>query len=67
LERAGDWPAFLADGLADEPLERIRSHMRTGRALGTPAFRERLEKLTSAPFAAKTARTAAEKRRCGTK
>ncbi|MBC8443206.1 hypothetical protein H8D79_00620 [PVC group bacterium] len=45
LDRFGDWQAFLASGLSDEAAEQLRSHERTGRPLGAPAFEERLEGL----------------------
>ena len=43
LDRFGDWQKFLASGLSEE--EQVRSHERTGRPLGSPAFVDRLERL----------------------
>ena len=43
LELAGDWRAFLEDGLEAADLEAIRAHERTGRPLGSAAFLEGLE------------------------
>ncbi len=45
LDRFGDWPAFLASGLSEEETAQFRSHERTGRPLGSPAFVDRLERL----------------------
>ena len=44
LERAGDWAAFLGEGLKDEEREAIRKGERTGRPLGAASFVKRLEK-----------------------
>ena len=44
LERAGDWKAFLAEGLDAPTSDAIRASERTGRPLGAPAFLRRLEK-----------------------
>jgi putative transposase len=44
LELVPDWPAFLAGGLAEDTLQALRRHARTGRPLGAPAFLERLER-----------------------
>ncbi|MDH3920547.1 MAG: hypothetical protein OEU25_20480, partial [Rhodospirillales bacterium] len=43
LELVPDWRAFLAGGLAEDALEAIRRHARTGRPLGSAAFLEALE------------------------
>ena len=45
LDRFGDWSAFLASGLAQEETDQFRSHERTGRPLGSPAFVDRLERV----------------------
>ncbi len=50
LERVGDWRAFLAGGLADDALQAIRRHARTGRPLGGAAFVERLEARLGRPL-----------------
>ena len=42
LEMVGDWKQFLSDA-DDEDSDKIRSHERTGRALGGDAFLETLE------------------------
>jgi putative transposase len=43
LDRAPDWPAFLAEGLGARAHAAIRSGERTGRPLGSPAFVAELE------------------------
>jgi putative transposase len=43
LELVPDWRGFLAGGLAEDALEAIRRHARTGRPLGSAAFLEGLE------------------------
>lgn len=43
LRDVGDWLAFLAEGLADEEVERLRSHLRTGAALGGDEFVAQIE------------------------
>ncbi|MHB8530523.1 MAG: transposase [Caulobacteraceae bacterium] len=43
LERAPDWPAFLAAGLAEDDHRAIQSGERTGRPLGGEAFVAHLE------------------------
>ncbi len=43
LGLVADWPAFLANGLADDDAGTMRKHERTGRPLGAEAFVERLE------------------------
>lgn len=45
LKRAGDWRAFLRQGLSDEALEEIRLRERTGHPLGGTRFYNRIEKL----------------------
>ena len=50
LERVPDWRAFLAGGLADDALEAIRRHARTGRPLGNAAFLEALEARLGRPL-----------------
>ena len=50
LEVAGDWKGVLAAGLADEDLEAIRKHERTGRPLGSEAFLKRLERRLDRPL-----------------
>ena len=45
LDRFGDWHKFLASGLSEEESEHLRSHERTGRPLGPPAFVDRLERV----------------------
>jgi len=45
LDRFGEWSELLASGLSKEGGEVIRSHERTGRPLGPPAFVDRLERL----------------------
>ena len=42
LDRFGD--SFLASGLSEEETAQLRSHERTGRPLGPPAFVDRLER-----------------------
>lgn len=44
LERAADWRTLLAQGLDKQLREKIESHERTGRPLGSDAFIKRLEK-----------------------
>ncbi|MCG8694799.1 MAG: transposase [Minwuiales bacterium] len=44
LERIPDWTAFLAGGMAEEDIDRIRRHSRTGRPLGGKRFIQRLER-----------------------
>jgi len=44
LERAGDWRAFLAEGLDAPARDAIRASERTGRPLGAKAFVRKLEK-----------------------
>lgn len=44
LERLGNWRTLLAQGLADDELEMIRSHESTGRPLASVLFVSRLEK-----------------------
>jgi putative transposase len=43
LERAGDWPEFLAQGLKPSELRTLRRHSRTGRPLGSEEFITRAE------------------------
>ena len=45
LDRFGDWAALLSSGVSEQDTERLRSHERTGRPLGSPAFVDRLERL----------------------
>lgn len=42
--RVRDWSKFLSDGLEGLDLERVRSHVRTGRPLGSAEFVASLEK-----------------------
>ena len=44
LERAGDWAAFLGEGLDAAQRDAIRAGERTGRPLGAAAFVRKLEK-----------------------
>jgi putative transposase len=44
LARAGDWKAFLGEGLDAAARDAIRAAERTGRPLGAPGFVRRLEK-----------------------
>jgi putative transposase len=50
LERVGDWRAFLTGGLAEDDLEALRRHARTGRPLGGAAFLEALEARLGRPL-----------------
>ena len=43
LERIDDWRAYLADAPRPAELERLRTHLRTGRPAGSEAFIEQLE------------------------
>ena len=45
LDRFGEWGALLASGLSEEETAQLRSHERTGRPLGPPAFVDRLERV----------------------
>jgi putative transposase len=38
LEMVGDWQDFLLGGVAEQELERIRRHEKTGRPLGNDGF-----------------------------
>lgn len=42
--RVRDWSKFLAEGLEGDALEKVRSHVRTGRPLGSPEFVAGLER-----------------------
>ncbi len=44
LQRAGDWRAFLSEGLEADEAELFRHHERTGRPLGQARFLDRIEK-----------------------
>jgi putative transposase len=44
LEAAGEWSAFLGQGLAESDCKTIRAAERTGRPLGSPGFVARLER-----------------------
>jgi len=46
LGRVPDWKGFLSGGLTEAELKRLRSHSRTGRPYGTPAWIEKLERTT---------------------
>ncbi|MBL6953658.1 MAG: transposase [Alphaproteobacteria bacterium] len=46
LEARPDWPAFLAQGLADDEAAAIRGGERTGRPLGSESFLQDLETQT---------------------
>ncbi len=50
LERVEDWRAFLAGGLAEDALEALRRHGRTGRPLGSTFFLEALEAQLGRPL-----------------
>ena len=63
LGLAGDWPAFLAGGLADDDADALRKHERTGRPLGTDAFVEGLEDQLGRPL--KPARRGPKKKTLG--
>ena len=43
--RVADWRAYLDLETADETIERLRLHERTGRPLGDAAFLDHLERL----------------------
>ncbi len=43
LDRAGNWRAFLAEGLEAEAVALFRRHERTGRPLGETRFVEHIE------------------------
>ncbi len=43
MKKVPDWSEFLKEGISEEDIERLRSHSRTGRPLGKPAFVKRLE------------------------
>ncbi|MFH1014396.1 MAG: transposase [Nitrospirota bacterium] len=45
LEMAGDWRNFLAETVAAQEMEVIRSHERTGRPLGSEQFVAKLERI----------------------
>lgn len=53
LEMAGDWAAFLDTGLDVDTHAVLRSHERTGRPLGGPAFVASLEAALRRPLAKK--------------
>ena len=46
LDLIGDWPLFLATGLADDEADRLRLHEKTGRPLGNELFIAQAEKRT---------------------
>ncbi|WP_038052420.1 transposase [Thermomonas fusca] len=48
-ERAAAYRCLLMDGLSDEVLADIRSHMRQERALGSPAFQSMVERALNRP------------------
>ncbi len=50
LELVPDWPGLLSAGIADDDLEAIRGHARTGRPLGGAVFLERLETRLGRPL-----------------
>ena len=50
LRRVPDWARFLAGGMADEDIEQIRKHSRTGRPLGATRFVQRLERRLGRPL-----------------
>ncbi len=50
LELAGDWRLFLNGGVAEEEMEVIRKHERTGRPLGKNSFVEQLEQALNRPL-----------------
>jgi putative transposase len=53
LRDVGDWAAFLAEGLSVEEADALRLHQVSGRALGSPAFVERLETVLGQKLRAK--------------
>ncbi len=50
LELAGDWRLFLSGSVADEQINEIRKHERTGRPLGSEGFVDRLETSLDRPL-----------------
>ena len=50
LRRVPDWARFLAGGMADEDIEQIRKHSRSGRPLGAKRFVQRLERRLGRPL-----------------
>ena len=50
LDLVPDWAAFLRQGLADDALEAIRKHERTGRPLGSDKFTKKLERRLKRPL-----------------
>lgn len=50
LRRIPDWTRFLAGGMAEDEIEQIRKHGRTGRPLGAKRFVERLERRLGRPL-----------------
>jgi len=44
-EDVKSWRAWLSEALSEAEIAALRSHTRTGRPLGSPAFVERLEGL----------------------
>jgi putative transposase len=53
LKRFPDWRAYLKGGLTEAEIDALRSHSRTGRPLGSPAFLRRLERKLDRPLAAR--------------
>jgi putative transposase len=50
LDMVDDWRAFIARAAAEDEMEAIRRHERTGRPLGDEAFVERLEESLGRPL-----------------
>jgi putative transposase len=50
LQTVGDWNTYLKEGLSDSDLERIETHERSGRPLGSEAYVTRLEKEVGRPL-----------------
>ncbi|BCR06292.1 hypothetical protein DESUT3_33610 [Desulfuromonas versatilis] len=49
-EMAGDWQLFLAGSAAEEQINEIRMHERTGKPLGSEGLVDRLETFLDRPF-----------------
>ncbi|MFH0883512.1 MAG: transposase [bacterium] len=54
LDTVGDWQAFLASGMDNEELERIRRHEISGSPLGNEEFYQYLQALTGEDFRPRT-------------
>ncbi len=57
IQRVGNWRDFLLGGVSEEEIERIRSHERTGRPLGSDGFVGKLEEALGRTPATAEART----------